>query len=77
MLLNCFAGLMAFFHRWFGTLVFSSLNFISVYDILNYVYWRYMLSTLVCRLVLMFELWGLGEEEQLEQDGEYHQMQVC
>ena len=67
-LLNCIASLMAFFHLLFGTMLFSSLIFIAVWDILNSIIWRYLISTVVCRLILLIELAGLREpmEEETE-----------
>ena len=67
--LNCVASLMAFFHLLFGTMLFSSLIFIAVWDILNSVIWRYLISTVVCRLVLLVELAGLREQNEKENDG--------
>ena len=60
--LNCIASTMSFFHVWFGTMIFTSLLFAAVWDILNTIFWRYLLSTVVCRLILLFELAGLREE---------------
>ena len=60
-LLNCVASLMAFFHVWFGIILFSSLIFAAVWDIMNSIFWRYLLSTVACRLILLFELAGLRE----------------
>ena len=34
----------------FGTLMFSSLTFISVFDFLNYVFWRYIAAATTCRI---------------------------
>jgi len=58
-LLSCFAGVGGFWHVVFGTVIFSSLAFISVIEFLNYVFWRYLLAAAVCRLILMVELTGL------------------
>ena len=58
---NCIASTMAFFHIWFGTMLFSSIIFASVWDIMNTIFWRYLLSTVACRLILLFELAGLRE----------------
>ena len=67
-LLNCFAGVWGVFHVIFGTLIFSSLSFISIIEFLNYVFWRYLLAAAVCRLVLMVELTGLrAVQRRLEQ----------
>ena len=59
--LNCVASLMAFFHLLFGTMLFSSLVFIAVWDIMNSILWRYLLSTAICRLILLVELAGMRE----------------
>ena len=59
--MNCTASLMAFFHLLFGTMLFSSLVFIAVWDIMNSILWRYLLSTAICRLILLVELAGMRE----------------
>ena len=67
-LLNCFAGVGGVWHVIFGTLIFSSLTFISIIEFLNYVFWRYILAAAVCRLLLMIELTGLrAVQRKLEQ----------
>ena len=58
-LLNCLAGIGGFWHVLFGTIIFSSLTFISVVEFTNYVFWRYIVAAAVCRLILMVELTGL------------------
>lgn len=58
-LLNVFAGCCAFVHILFGTIVLSGLQFIGVLDVMNQVLWRYLVSTAICRLILMFEIAGL------------------
>lgn len=67
-LLNCVASLMAFFHLLLGTMLFSSMVFIAVWDIMNSVLWRYLLSTVVCRLILLVELAGIREEGRQDID---------
>jgi hypothetical protein len=42
----------------YGTLVFSSILFISAQDAVK-VAARYLASTLVCRVILMFEIMGM------------------
>ena len=56
----------------FGTLIFSSLTFISVFDFLNYVFWRYIAAATVCRIILMVELTGLRavKRKSEQQSGE-------
>ena len=66
--LNCVASLMAFFHLLFGTMIFSSLVFVAVWDIMNSILWRYLLSTAVCRLILLVELAGMREPGLKETD---------
>jgi hypothetical protein len=58
---NCAASACAFIHLLFGTMLFPSLLFIAVYDILNFVLWRYLVSTVICRLILLIELSGMRE----------------
>lgn len=67
-LLNVAAGALGFVHITFGIIVFSSLQLISVWDVLNQVLWRYILSTAVCRLILLIELIGLRTGEGGEND---------
>ena len=59
MALNVFAGCLSFVHLVFGTVVFSSIQFVSVWDVLNQILWRYILSTVICRLLLIMEFAGL------------------
>jgi hypothetical protein len=47
-------------HMVFGTLVFSGTLFISVQDSLTVVF-RYFISALVCRIILMYELAGMRQ----------------
>ena len=61
--LNVIAGIMGFIHVTFGTIVFSSMQFVSVWDVVNRILMRYLASTLVSRLVLVFELGGLRRFE--------------
>lgn len=58
-LLSCSAGLASFCYVVFGTLIFSSLTFISVYGFLNYVLWRYIAATTICKIIIMIGLAGL------------------
>jgi hypothetical protein len=58
-LMNVVAGGFAFVHVIFGTIAMSSLQFISVSDVLNQILWRYLIPTAVCRLILIFEVAGL------------------
>ncbi|KAM3484202.1 hypothetical protein MY8738_002470 [Beauveria namnaoensis] len=53
--LSSFVSILTSVHFIFGTLVFSSLLFISIRDSLPIV-GRYLASVFVCRVVLMFEL---------------------
>ena len=57
--LNVVAGACGFIHITFGIMVFSSQLFISTSDALNQIVWRYLLSTAVCRIILLIELAGL------------------
>jgi hypothetical protein len=59
--LNVAAGIMGFIHVTFGIMVFSSMQFISVWDVVNKIILRYLASTFVTRLVLVIELAGLRE----------------
>lgn len=57
--LNILAGGASFIHLAFGTIIFSSLIFISVWDVLNCILWRFVLATCIARLVLIIEVAGL------------------
>ena len=63
-LLNIAAGCCGFVHVVLGTIVLSSMQLVSVADVLNQVLWRWIISTVVCRLILIFELAGLRTAKQ-------------
>ena len=47
----------------------TNLNqFIAVYDIMNYILWRFLLSTALCRLILLIEISGLRPESTYYQE---------
>lgn len=54
--LDIIAGCASFMHLAFGTIIFSSLLFISVWDVLNRILWRFVLATFVARLILIIEV---------------------
>ena len=61
----------SFVHLVFGTLVFSSLTFIATLDAAKVVL-RYMVSGLLCRYILLYELSGMraaGVERKATDDG--------
>ena len=60
--LNETTGFLVFLHLAVGTLIFSSLQFISVIDAMTVIA-RYIASGLVCRIILMQELDGLRTME--------------
>lgn len=57
--LNILAGAASFIHLALGTIIFSSLVFISVWDVLNCILWRFVLATCIARLILIIEVAGL------------------
>lgn len=57
--LNILAGAASFIHLALGTIIFSSLIFVSVWDVLNRILWRFVLATCIARLVLIIEVAGL------------------
>jgi len=59
---NVLAQSGAFVLVFFGTLLFSSLLFIGTIDAVGVVC-RYMVSTAICRLILMYELRGMAAVE--------------
>jgi len=59
------ADIASFVHLVFGTLVFSSLMFIATLDAATVVL-RYMVSGLLCRFVLLYELSGMRSAEMEE-----------
>ena len=65
MTLNWLATVMGSIHVIFGIIVFSGLLFISLLDA-SIVAVRYMVSILVCRLVLKFEISGARGTTRLE-----------
>lgn len=58
---NVLADCGAFIHQMFGIIIFSSLKLLSVWDVLNFVLCRYVVSAVVCRLILV-EIPGLRRE---------------
>ena len=60
--LNICAGCASFVHLVLGVIIFSSLQFVSIWDILNRTLWRYLLSTVICRTILIVELAGLRND---------------
>lgn len=52
---SCFS----FGHIVYGTIVFSSLQFITVSDAINLVIWRFVISTVVCRVIIIVETRGI------------------
>jgi hypothetical protein len=59
---NVLAGCGGFIHLMFGIIIFSSLQLVSVWDVLNSVLCRYVASAVVCRLILVFEIGGLRRD---------------
>lgn len=57
--LNVAAGCLAFVHIIFGTAIFSASQFISLTDVMQSILWRLVLSTVICRMVLIVEIAGL------------------
>ncbi len=64
--LSCLAGILGWIHVALGTVIFSSLLFVSVKDVLNYILWRYIVSSAVCRVILLIELAGLRSRNELK-----------
>ena len=58
-LLALVAGGMRFVHVTFGIIIFSSLQFISVWDVSNNILWRYVVTSAFFRLLLIMEISGL------------------
>jgi hypothetical protein len=61
---NVIAGCAGFVHLTFGIIIFSSLLFVSVWDVMNSILWRYVLSSVVCRLILVVEIAGLRRDRR-------------
>lgn len=74
-ILNLFAGILAYAQVVYGIIVFSSLLYISVGDA-SFVVARFIASALACQIILTFELSGLednlssGEETRIKRSGE-------
>ncbi|EFX00357.1 hypothetical protein CMQ_7359 [Grosmannia clavigera kw1407] len=56
--LNYLATFLGYLHIAMGTLIFSSVTFIEIVDVIT-VIMRYIASAVVCRAVLNFELAGI------------------
>lgn len=52
---------MGFIHIAFGILVFSSVQFVSVWDVMNKIIIRYLGSTFATRMILLIEIGGLRQ----------------
>ncbi|KAF2489027.1 hypothetical protein BU16DRAFT_532053 [Lophium mytilinum] len=63
---NVLAGCVGFVHLVLGVIVFSSLQFETVREVLSFVLWQYVVSSVVCRLILVFEIGGLRREKKGE-----------
>jgi hypothetical protein len=57
--LNCFAGFLSCMHLLYGTVVFASFNFIYVLDVISNISLRFLVSSIVCRLVILLEVAGM------------------
>ncbi|KPI37189.1 uncharacterized protein AB675_1565 [Cyphellophora attinorum] len=57
--LNCFAGFLSCMHLLYGTVVFASFNFIYVLDVISNISLRFLVSSIVCRLVILLEIAGM------------------
>jgi hypothetical protein len=62
--LNTAAGVMGWVHVILGIIIFSSLQFVTVNDVMNHVLWRYIISTAACRVVLLIEIAGMRTEKK-------------
>ncbi|KAJ5029816.1 hypothetical protein PSV08DRAFT_368688 [Bipolaris maydis] len=65
---NVLAGCSGFIHLLFSIIIFSSLQLVSLWDVLNSVLCRYVASAVVCRLVLVFGIGGLRDLAFKQQD---------
>lgn len=74
--LSVFAGMIGWVHAALGIVIFSSLLFVSVTDVLRSVLWRYIVSSAVCRLILLIELGGLRNGYGLKRDGDSEEMEL-
>ena len=54
-----FTSICTVMHIVYGTLVFSSIIFVSVQDAVTRIWLRYLLSALVCRGIFVFEISGM------------------
>lgn len=63
-LLTITAGLMGLVHVSLGVIIFSALQFISVSDAVTRIIWRYILSSMACRLLLNMEISGLRTDAE-------------
>lgn len=58
-MLSIVAGAFGFIHIVFGVVILSSEQLVSVWEVLNHIIWRYIISAIISRLVLNMELNGL------------------
>jgi hypothetical protein len=72
-LLNCVAGFLSCLHLLFGTVVFSSLNFIDMMDAFCSVTLRFLASSTIARLIILVEIAGIrGARLRLLMEGKTH-----
>lgn len=76
---NVLAGCGGYVRLVFGTIIFSSILFVSVWDALNHILTRYIISVIVCGLILVIKVADLrvrGETKYLLLLGTKHQKVV-
>jgi hypothetical protein len=67
---NCIAGFLSCMHLLYGTIVFSSFNFIDIPDAIGIVAMRFLASSVACRLVILVEIAGIrGARVKLVAEG--------
>ena len=59
MLLNHSASFAHLIGLIYATLMFSSLLYAAVYDVINSIFFRYLATTLLCRLIVAMEIGGM------------------
>jgi hypothetical protein len=65
--LSDLAAFLAFFHIIFAIITFSGLLFLTVSDAIGSIGMRLVVSSLLCRIVVMIELGGLrGNKEETQ-----------
>lgn len=62
---NLAAGACSNIHFIVGVIIFSSLQFVSVWEVCNKILWRFVVSGIVCRFVMIIEVTAIRKHTRL------------